>query len=571
MKRLLPCLLLAACVQPLEPNPSEDTSELSVGETRSVELWMLEFNVDGYEQAIDLETLRGLPQSTLDDTWLLDMPLLGLVESSLLQLRDLPIDQALDLPLPAQNMRTMLRMTPDNAELTGTSLEELLSLSAVLGIPSANTLADLFEVEVTDNVLPLDSASKALVEGLIATHPETQFRQGPIDAEHPDGIWAVAPNSMPITAGDVVSNFESMAERFAPAQTEFGMHPGFIEEASGFSVVDDEFQMIVKVRLNALPYRGLDLTNATSATVNSTGAQIDDMFATEDPEWLRIEGMIEEPYIARLTTVIEESDQFIAGGNTPDPLPYGNSAAWDLPPWQFESLVAAMAYDATQSLTSKEISYELNTGTVIFTAEMDDTGWVTFETFNNAGNPPPPQYVWDHELELAQIRLHDGGLAEGDGDISFTLEDVSVGLTSDEIGGLIADNLAANPSALRDLATAINENSVGTADFYYYRPPPTASEAEAGDWLYFIDELDFPIVEEGGREYTYELPGFYADKGLTDKVSTTEMLHGDDVHEKVRVEAGDVLYIEDDQGSLFEIRVQTKPSLHRVKLDVTRL
>lgn len=564
-------ILGLGCVQPLEPRPAEDLSELEPGETRTVELWMLELNVDGYEQSIDLETLRGLPQSTLDETWLLDMPLLGLVESTLGQLRDLPIDQALDLPIAAQNMRTMLRMTPDNAELTGTSLEELLSLSAVLGIPSANTLADLFEVEITEEVLPLDSAARAVVAGLIATHPETQTRQGPVDAEHPDGIWPVAPNSMPITVGDVVTNFASTAERFAPAETEWGTHPGFIEEANGFSVIEDEFEMIVKVRLNALPYRGLDLTNASSATVNSTGAQIDEMFATDDPEWLRIEGMVDEPWISTLTTVIRESDQLHSGGDSRYPEPTGNSTAWDLAPWEFERLVAEMAYDVTGQLSPKEISYELQTGTVIFTAEMDDTGWVTFETFNNAGNPPPPQYVWDHELELSQIRLHDGGLAEGDGDISFTLTDVPIGLTSDEIGGLIGDNLAADPAALRDLATAINENSVGLADFYYYRPPPDASEADAGDWLYFIDAIDFPIVDEGGREYTYELPGFYADKGLGTKVSSAETVHGDDVHEKVRVETGDVLYIQDDLGVVFEIAVLDKPSLHRIALDITRL
>ncbi len=574
MRPAIPLMaLLAACVEPLQPTPVVVHSDLQPGETRSVELWMLEFNVEGYEQAVDLDTLKGLPDATLEDIWLLDMPLLGLVENSLQQLRDLPIDQALGLPLPAQNMRTMLRMTPDNAELEGTSLEELLSLSAVLGIPSANTLADLFEVGVTDTVLPLDSASRALIDGLIATHPATQSRTGAVNEAHPDGIYDVAPSSLPITVADVVTNFASLSERFAPAETPWGTHPGFIEEAEGFSVIDDAFQMVVRVNLNAVPYRGVDLTSASDATVNSTGAQIDEMFATDDPDWLRIDGMIEEPYISALTVRIEESDDFHLGGTARDPAPTGNSSAWDLPPWQFERLVSSMALDAAGALSPKEVVYKLATDTTIFTAERDATGWVSFETFNNAGNPPPPQYIWDHELELAQIRLHDGGLAEGDGDIAFTLRDVSVGLKAEEIAARIGENLAANPAALRELAAAINENSVGSADFYYYRPQPTGPADEAGDWLYFIDPLDLPLVLDGqtGREYTYAKPGFYADRALTNKVSSTDLVHGDDLHEKVRIEPGDVLYIEDDQGVLFEIRASEKPSVHRIKLEITRL
>ena len=141
------------------------------------------------------------------------------------------------------------------------------------------------------------------------------------------------------------------------------------------------------------------------------------------------------------------------------------------------------------------------------------------------------------------------------------------------ISDIMATNMADNPAALRELAKAITENSVGEADFYYYRPAPNTPEAQAGDWLYFIDEVDLPLVLDGeeGRTYTYENPGFYSDKALTQKVSATALMHGDDLHEKVRVVPGDVLYIEDDAGVVFELAVQEKPSMHRVLVDVTRL
>ncbi len=572
MMRILPLLALIACVDPLPQPELFSVGELGVGESRTVELWMIEMNVFGYEQTIDLDTLRSLPQSTLDDIWLLDLPLHGLIENSLVQLADLPIDDALLLPLPAQNMRTLLRTTPDNAILDGTSMEELLGLSAVLGIPAARPLAELFQVEITERVLPIDAAANALVEGLIGSHPSSQWRAGPVDADHPDGQWPVAPGSLPITVGDVVTNFEGLPDRFAPAETEWGTHPGFIEEASGFSVIDDQFAMTVKVNLNAIPYRGVDLTDGSRATVNSTGSQIESMFATEDPDWMTIDGMVEDPYIAEMAVSIVENDSFVSIGDLRDPLPYGNGSAWDLPPWEIERLVAAMAFDAAATVTAHDIVYELATGTDVFTGSLDESGWLGFQTFNDVGNPPPPQYLWDLELELAQVRMHDGGLAEGEADIAFTLHDVAVGVGADELVDKMQGNLGANPAALRELASAITENSVGAADFYYIRPPPDAAEADAGDWLYFIHPGDLPLAENGGttRPYSYVNPGFYADQGLANKVSSVSESYGDVVHEKVRVEVGDVLYISDDVGAVFEIDVLEKPSLHRVELQVTR-
>jgi len=570
--RFLPLLALLGCIDPL-PEPETVTyGELGVGDSRVVELWMMEMNVEGYQQTIDLDTLQSLPQVTLDDIWLLDLPLHGLIENSLLQLSDLPVDEALLLPVAAQNMRTLLRTTPDNAILDGTSMEELLGLSAVLGIPAARPLAELFEVEVTDRILPIDAAATALVDGLIGSHPASQWRTGPVDAAHPDGQWAVAPGSLPITVGDVVSNFEALPDRFAPTETEWGLHPGFIEEASGFSVIDDEFAMKVKVNLNAIPYRGVDLTNGSNATVNSTGSQIDTLFATDDPEWLTIDGMVEEPYISDMTVSIVENDGFVSIGDDPNPLPYGNSGAWDLPPWEVERLISAMAFEATGVISEHDIVYKLATGTDAFIGSLDDTGWLTFETFNNVGNPPPPQYMWDLELELAQVRMHDGGLAEGEADVEFNLHDVSVGIVASELVDKIEANLAGNPAALRELASAITENSIGDADFFYIRPPPSTEGPDAGDWLYFILEDDLPLGDDGGaaRPYSYVNPGFYADQGLSQKVSTAAMANGDDVHEKVSIAPGDVLFMSDDVGAVFEIEVLEKPSLHRISLQVTR-
>lgn len=56
---------------------------------------------------------------------------------------------------------------------------------------------------------------------------------------------------------------------------------------------------------------------------------------------------------------------------------------------------------------------------------------------------PDPAYMWDIVLEVAQARLRDGGVAEGEGDATFHLEGVSVGLTDDDIDALVREQLQA--------------------------------------------------------------------------------------------------------------------------------
>jgi hypothetical protein len=566
------CLFGGGCLEPLQVEPEQQQPELTVNETRRIELRYLRFDVEGFEQTLTLEDLQALPQTTLDGVWLLDLELTPLVHNALTQLKELPADEVSQLPIPAQNMRELLNITPDNVDLSGTSLEELIGLSQAVGLPPAKALADIFEIGVTDNFIPIEANTEAVVEGLIASHPATQLRDGLVDAEHPDGKWPVAPNSLPITLGDVVSNFDDLAQRFGPAETEFGTHPGFIEQATGLSVVEDEFAMKVKVNLNPLPFKGADLTDASEASVNSISSQIENVFPVDDPEWMSVEGLVENPSISEMTVVMVENDQYIQSGTTKDPLPTGNSPAWDLPPWEFERVVAEMTMLAAQSISNHCTNYELGTGVQAFSACIDDSHWVEFETFNNVGNPPAPGYGWDVVLELAQVRLHDGGLGEGEADIAFTLYDVPLGVSADAIVDEIRANMAADPIALEDLAENLTANTEGFADFYYWRPKPGGPVELEGDWLFFITQDDIPVDDSGpARPYNYENPGFYADEGLSQKVSSTMEVDGDDTHEKVRISAGDVLYVEDDTGRVYRIDVAEKPSTHRVALDVTRV
>jgi hypothetical protein len=192
-------------------------------------------------------------------------------------------------------------------------------------------------------------------------------------------------------------------------------------------------------------------------------------------------------------------------------------------------------------------------------------------TFTDVGNPPPPAYLWDLLSEVAQVRLHDGGLAEGDADVEFTLRDIVIPLDEPAIVAQIKANLERNPEALIGITEQLNDNADGDADFYYSKPPPTA-QGESGDYLYFVTEADLRKDADGlpARPYDYERPGFFADPDLTDKVSSTADIDGDTTHEKVRVAPGDVLYVEDDDRRRYKLAVLDKPSANNITIEITR-
>ena len=124
---------------------------------------------------------------------------------------------------------------------------------------------------------------------------------------------------------------------------------------------------------------------------------------------------------------------------------------------------------------------------------------------------------------------------------------------------------------LVDVASHIIDTTEGDADFYYYRS--TAGDQEAGDFLFFIDEGDIRQDASGHavRPYAYAHPGFFRDPDLRERLSSTDDVDGDTVHEKVHVQPGSVVYAEGAFGSAFEIVVGAKTSAARLELSLTRV
>lgn len=577
---LLACGLgLGACVDEVAVATPEPALESQVGQPARVELRALRFEVQNFEQAVTLEQLRQLPRKVLDDLWLLDFDLTDSVEVVLEELSALAPDEADKLAPAAQNMRRLLNMTADNANLTGTKLEDLISLSGAVGIPPAKVLAALMGIGVTDRAVPFDIVAEVFLDDLLGSHPAAQVRKGPIDGAHPDGLYPITPRSLPITLGDVVYAFESLPERFGPARLDEDdpnspEHPGFVLAASGLT--KDAFTMYVRVSLNALPYKGVDLTSNYVASVNSTASQIQDVFDFTDPDWMRVEGLVDELTIAEMTVRVLENDAFIPGGDARDPAPTGNSPAWDLYPWEFERLMMSMSQKRTIGVVPPHCDeYKLGTDVVAFQGCIDETGWTELTTFTDIGNPPPPAYLWDVLTEVAQVRLHDGGLQEGDADVEFTLSDVTIKLDEPAIVAQIKANLERDPAILTGITEQLNDNTDGDADFYYVAADAALAAnkgGEPGDYLFFIAESDLRKDAEGApvRPYAYERPGFFADPELADKRSSADAALGDATHEKVRVVPGDVLHVEDDARRRYKILVLDKPSPHRLALEITR-
>jgi hypothetical protein len=579
----LPLVLLAACVEEVALVEAPAATPMEPEETRVVELRFLRTDVKGFGLTLGLEEIKAFPPAILDNTWLLDLHAEPLVYNALAQLQATPTDEAYALPTSAHNMWKLLTMTPDNIVLDGTSLGPLLGVGKAVGIPPALILGDLIGVGRNEPAITTELATRAILDNVIVTHPNAQVRRGPVTPAHPDGLYPVAPDSIPVYLNDVVNDFKTLPVSFGPAAEDpadpgAARHPGFVKATSGLQAALDDFSMTVRVDLNALPYKGVDLTDATIGSVNSIHSQVEELFDPADPTWLSIEGLNPDLVIPELTMAIFEAPTFIAGGDARDPAPLGNSPAWQLPPWQFEHLIAHLARLRTAEIPAQCTVYSPQ-GQVEMPLEavevcLADDGWTTITVDDSVlldTPPPPPSYFWDVLLEVAQVRLHDGGLAEGQGDVELTLRDVPVGVTTEQMVAQIRDNFAANPAALIDIAERVNDTSDGAPDFYYYQPQ---DPAHPGDWLYFVTPLDIrrDLQNLPARDYSaYTKIGFFADPELTVKLSTTQTIDGDVTHEKIKITEGDTLYIQDDEARRYRLVVGPKPTLHRISLEITRL
>ena len=582
---LLGCLLgLTACISLPEP-PSEpagaSSTPLAVGDRRVVELYSLRLEVEGFEQVVSKAEVLKLPTSVRERLWLYDLDLGGsggkprLLDNALARIRSLPEDDP-KLGAAERNMVRLLNMTAANADLTGTALDSLLSMGPQVGIPAQEVLAESMGVNVDDPFLSNDVVAKALMEGVVRSHPNTRFRHGAPTAEHPDGQIPVAAGHLPVTLEDVASDLGSLTARYGPYDQGGEYHPGFLVGVVQGQVLQDDFEMTIRANANALPYKGVDLSLGAVGSVASLGKEGVPLFDFSDPDWLRIKGIRPEPVVTTMTFQLVEHPTFLAPGTSPLPKPWGDGKVWQTPAWTLERVIAEAGLLAFAGRNWQKSFFVGSDPTPLFNIDIDD-GWMVMSAKGDVGSPPPPVYLWDLVNQVVQVRLHDGpdlnnptvgALAEGSANVRFTLENVAIGANASQITTAIRHNLEADPSGLIGAAAALIPQHSGAPDLFYLRPRADDPAHAGTDWLYFVAADDLP--EDSGRDHSaYSKVGFFADATLLSKVSSQLLVAGDGSHEKVRISPGDVLYAVDDGAMRYRIEVLAKPSPARIKLAIT--
>lgn len=373
----------------------------------------------------------------------------------------------------AQNMQRILVMTPETADLTGSAMAEVLGVTGALGIPEATVLSRLLDQPADTPFLPRDVLESTLIEHLLLTHPN-------ITADPETG----APR-LRVTMRDALTDMASLGETLGP----HGGHPGLVSGPPHALVMGGAFRMTVTARSNLRQRDAVDLGTGKAWLFERTAPAALD-FDFEDPARYQLTGLIEEPAMS-MGFLMTEAPAFLPGGTEKlgpddlpaDPFPRGASPAWAAAPWTFESLVIDSAYRAFRDLYPDDAFAP--PPTVYGVGHIDDAatitwdrGWVSIDA-GGIVETPAPAYIWDTLVDVAQRRLHDGGIAEGQGDVVVPLEGIHVPLTGAQILEATRPLLAAQEQTLSDLMVGAQSTVTTPADIYMGRAPNGAPELRA--------------------------------------------------------------------------------------------
>jgi len=470
------------------------------------------------------------------------------------------------------NMYRLVTMTPANVNVAGTSIQGMEDIASTLStfglLDSFNEiLSDALAIPIDAPIVQTPAIVGAMRDNVLATHPN--MLPGP---------------AMPVTMLDALSDMTTLGAKFDAA----GAHPGFVDAAAGtFSkVLLDTFEMTMVATSNLHWHDGVALGTGKSyipILADETGPTFDDVLEFDflSPDTFTVDGIAANPTV-NLTFQLFENDAWISIGDSRYPLPKGNSQVWNLDQWELEHVFADASYRQYQNHRAGcDLCGGSGSGALLYEAlgideaeivvgrhgydndplfgpadqnaehfpyiDPNPAGWMRIWTLFGLGSPPEPQYVWDMILEVAERRLLDGGVAQGEGDVSFPLYDIPVGLTADEIKDATRPILQSQKSLLSSLLLGDYQETALSLDFYL------AKGDDGTLRLYFVDPSD--PVPTGTA--THAKPGFYSDEALTQKVSTTaDGGSGDTVHDKLELSAQQTVYCQDADGTLFRIQVE---------------
>lgn len=466
---------------------------------------------------------------------------------------------------PEVNLWRLVTMTPANANVEGTSIQGMKELADVLAtfglIDDFDViLAAALGIDIHDTFVSSEGVVDALVEGVVGTHPN-----------------ALEGGFIPVTMLDAMKDMATLAPRFDAV----AFHPGFLDSVTGSTyseVLTDAFEMKMVATSNLHWHDGVALSKSDKAYLallaDDTGPTYEDVveFDFLSPDTFEVSGVAEDPVVDMVFKIIEY-DEWVPVGTSRWPLPRGNGLAWDLDPWLLEPVFADAAFrDYEDHRAGCDYCSGASEGALLYEAFLgiDETeivigrqgygdpehfevldpnppGWMRIWTLFGLGSPPADQYVWDMILEVAERRLLDGGVVQGEGDVRFELTGIDVGLTGDQIKEAVRPILEEQKSKLSDLLLGDYKESASALDFYLVRG------VDGALYLFFVDPDDPVPAGTAGHPFK----GFYEDADLKKKVSTTESMgSGDTEHEKIKLgDVGQTVYCKDAQEQLHRIQI----------------
>lgn len=457
---------------------------------------------------------------------------------------------------PEYALVRLLTMTPANVIVQGTSIEGLQRIAdgAILGIRIGGgfnqILSDVLGISRTSEIVPTAQVAQALRLGWLAPHPNTT----------PEG-------KLPITLRDAMTELSGLGPRLGP----MGAHPGVVDPSQPVSsrLLEPSFKMRIEATSNLRWLDGMDLSQGKeymAVVVDQVGPSRDDVleFDFNDPARFEVQGLVANPKVD-LRVKLNEDDAFISSCNDDNACkanrpgaPSSPASIWSKPGWLIEAVVTYGAWLTYQARTFERcyirtIGCQAN---VKVGKGSDPQGWSQFDIIFNIGNPPKDQYLWELILEVAQVALHrlsNTTVPEGDADVAFTLKDVSVGVSADDLREAMRPYLQDQRATLSARILGDYAKNNGALDLYYRRGDDDLP------YLYFIDSQD-PRPERA--TYAYSRPGFFLNEGLTEdsRASRKDIPgSGDTTHEKFALTPGThTLYMRDDKDQLYRIELQVR-------------
>ncbi|WP_437975568.1 hypothetical protein WMF11_47960 [Sorangium sp. So ce295] len=494
----------------------------------------------------------------------------------------------------------LLSMTPANADVTGTSLEDLNKFfednPGTFAFDFADVLADAVNVDLsvepapeavrgnrTAPLVPMDKLISALQQQLLGTHPAIPAA---------DGV------RMPVTLYEALFDLQPLSQKLGPS----GDHPGvLVPDDEAFTTKSDvllpDFQMRVVAESGLRRVAGVDLSKGGGDMFLRDGdAPL--QFDFNDPDKLQISGIAPAPIVdvrislRELPSAVPPCD----GDHNPDcktnspDAPVGTDYIWSVPPYLLESIVGTAGYLTYRDRAPYSGCYFRAGGKcalgVNIGQEGNPRGWSVFlGNISFPPDPPPdvpgPQFFWELLADVAQTAIHDPTgdgnpeIQEGAAQPVFALHNVGIGLTADEIVADLRPTLQSQANEIAEIILGrywVNNDGL---DFFYGRGAPDGAPT-----LFFVAEDDLRPSDqssEAPRAYTYESPGFFTSPDLSEasKVSSKDLDGLDDTtHEKYRLPPGETtLYMQDDEGAVYEVRFYVPESDDPVEItaDVEKL